>query len=395
MINIKNFKVSAVIPTFNSQNFIYNTLESLTNQTVELTEIIVVDDASTDQTRQIIEKFIMESKLNIKTLYLDENQGVSNARNIGINMSTSDWIMLLDSDDTIEPNLLEEYEKSLQTSIDVSSDQWVLVHSASRQINVDGDFLGGIQRFKQVMPKEIQGYEFIRNHVFVSGTIFLKDAYKKAGGFDNKLKYSEDWDLWLRMAGVGGFLYVDKPLVNVRRHGDNASSSINKMFEGELKVLQKYTKETIRKAIHKRELPYEQNEADFISILYRLGEWNLGFLKIEEIIKINNNCSPLLFLRGLYYINKREVDLAIEDFTKVLALEPNDGASRNNLGALLALNGRQEECIKMLESVVALYPNYNDAKQNLEYAKNDGELEFHKVKFTWRRLRDQLTEYIN
>ena len=99
----KNQKISVIIPTYNSSNFIQKTLESLASQTVLPEEIIIVDDGSEDNTVEIINKWAQYKKsLNIK-LKQNHHKGPGETRNIGIQLSKGDWISFLDSDDTWEP----------------------------------------------------------------------------------------------------------------------------------------------------------------------------------------------------------------------------------------------------------------------------------------------------
>ena len=97
-------KISVIIPTYNRANFLIKTINSILNQSVVVDEIIIVDDGSTDNTKEIL------SSLNIKYIY-QENNGVSSARNRGIVEATYDWIAFCDSDDIWHENKIEEQIK--------------------------------------------------------------------------------------------------------------------------------------------------------------------------------------------------------------------------------------------------------------------------------------------
>ena len=113
-------KISVIIPTYNSANFIEKTLESLISQTVLPEEIIIVDDGSKDNTVEIINKWAQNKKsLNIK-FKQNQHKGPGEARNIGIHLSTGDWISFLDSDDTWEPKKIYEVKKIIRNNINVN-----------------------------------------------------------------------------------------------------------------------------------------------------------------------------------------------------------------------------------------------------------------------------------
>ncbi len=110
----------------------------------------------------------------------------------------------------------------------------------------------------QVGPGEILGYQLTRNYILTSGVLIKKDYFLKTGGFNEEIRYFEDWDLWLRLARYGGFAYVDEPLVKIRRHGSNLSSKIGKMLGAERAVLKQYSIDFIKNAIFKRKLSFEK-----------------------------------------------------------------------------------------------------------------------------------------
>jgi len=100
-----NYKISTIIPVYNQEKHIEKALNSVINQTFKPYEIIIINDASTDKTQEKCKEFKM-SYNNIKIIDLKENQGVSNARNIGIDNATGDYIHFMDSDDVIEKDLI-------------------------------------------------------------------------------------------------------------------------------------------------------------------------------------------------------------------------------------------------------------------------------------------------
>lgn len=104
---------SIIIPMYNSEKFIDRAIQSLLNQTYKNFEIILVNDCSTDQTLLVCEKYI---KSNIKLLDLDNNLGVSNARNIGLQNAKGEYVLFLDSDDWLDRNTLYLLNENIKNS---------------------------------------------------------------------------------------------------------------------------------------------------------------------------------------------------------------------------------------------------------------------------------------
>lgn len=109
--------ISIIIPAYNAAKFLRRTIESVRNQSYLDKEIIVVDDCSKDETKLIMQEYEKEGL--IKAVYLNENKGVSNARNVGIDIAKGEYIMFIDADDLLLKNALEKY---MEASIKYDSD---------------------------------------------------------------------------------------------------------------------------------------------------------------------------------------------------------------------------------------------------------------------------------
>lgn len=379
-------KISVVIPVYNGEKYIAETIQSLLDQTKKANEIIVVNDGSTDKTKDVLENFSKESNLIFH--HFSENKGVAFTRNYGVSLSQGDWILFMDADDLAEPNLLEQYFNKLNES---DSDDWVLIHSAYQQIDEKGSLLKGVHRFKQVHSQDILGYQLLRNHVYLSGTLVKKDSFIKSSGFNLSLTHSEDWDLWLRLAAIGGYGYVDIPLFKVRRHGNNTSANIKGMLEGERKVLEQYDVEYIKQAIYKRSLPANENKVDFVNILYRMGKWDDGINILKTIIDRDPRImNKVWFLKGIYYYQIQEYSSARQSFTEALNYNAKDGASLNNLAVMHYLLNDSEKSVVILQKATELFPEFLDASYNLKEVKNQSGTN---LKVTMRQLRPVLIRY--
>ena len=100
-----NKKVSIIVPIYNASEYLSKSIESILNQSYENLEIILIDDASTDSSKEIIKKYALKDT-RIKPFYSEVNQGVSRTRNIGLKSVSGDYVFFMDSDDIIIKNAI-------------------------------------------------------------------------------------------------------------------------------------------------------------------------------------------------------------------------------------------------------------------------------------------------
>ncbi len=126
--------ISFIVPVFNSANTIDNTLQSILDQQTKLNyEIIVVDDGSTDNIDEILEKYCKESKI---LYYKKENSGVASTRNFGVKKAKGDYIIFVDSDDYISKSLLSDIEKYIKQEIDLIKWNSIFVDENKKKIKI-------------------------------------------------------------------------------------------------------------------------------------------------------------------------------------------------------------------------------------------------------------------
>ncbi|WP_052410156.1 glycosyltransferase family 2 protein [Paenibacillus durus] len=149
-------KLSVIIPAYNVETHIGNTLESLAEQTNKEFETIVVDDGSTDGTGQAVQDFIDRGKLSNCRLIRTKNGGVSAARNRGVEEALGDYVMFLDGDDHVDPALVESFVKAAEDGApDIICWKWLLVDENGKQIF---DFYRDIHG----LPEKMTGADALR-----------------------------------------------------------------------------------------------------------------------------------------------------------------------------------------------------------------------------------------
>ena len=213
--------VSVIIPCYNSEEWIDETLESVFNQSYQNFAIIIVDDGSTDSTKKVVDKYIRENRVRY---YYQENKGPAAARNLGIKKATSKYIAFLDSDD-----LWEEEKLAKQIQFLRKNPEYKLVLSNVTVINQNGELLK--QNFNQV-PKErteiIRSF-FLEKIVMNTPTIVAnREAVLEVGGFDEELSQREDHLFLMNMADKFKIKHFAECLVKRRiREGSISRNLVN------------------------------------------------------------------------------------------------------------------------------------------------------------------------
>ena len=210
--------VSVIIPTYNCEIYIAETLNSVLHQTFQDLELIVVDDGSTDRTRQIVASYGASVRLVTQA-----NSGVCAARNRGIQEAAGRYLCLMDHDDYWFPDKL-----ALQLEQMIRHPEVGLVYSTFAWWNPDSEGVfpdpGNYKDDSSTseIDEEFSGWIYhlllLDCWVLTSSALIRAEVFDKCGTFDESLPYSEDWDLWLRISREFPFIKLTKSLTLYRQH---------------------------------------------------------------------------------------------------------------------------------------------------------------------------------
>jgi glycosyltransferase involved in cell wall biosynthesis len=280
--------VSVVVPAYNVSQYIAEALDSIRAQTFKDYEIIVVNDGSpdTENLERVLEPYLPE------IVYLkQENRGLSGARNSGIRAARAPFIALLDGDDLWEPQFLDAMLSELQRdpALDV-------LYSDALYF---GDTPEAGRTYMELHPSlgevTVEAILTQRCNV-ISCIVARREIMLRAGLFDESLRSSEDFDMWLRILKAGGRInYLRQPLMRYRRHRASLSSDPVWMCRHILQVLDKA----------ERSLDLTDAERDALQQQQRRYGAELNF-----------NEGKRAFFSG-------DTKAAIESLTKANALSPN------------------------------------------------------------------------
>ncbi|MDO1451017.1 glycosyltransferase [Rhodocytophaga aerolata] len=284
-------KVSVIIPNYNHAKFLQKRIESVLNQTFTDFEVIIMDDCSTDDSREIIETYAQKDK-RIKLIFNPTNSGSTFKQwNKGVRLSKGKYIWLAESDDYADRNFLEVLVKKLDAHPKAALvfSQSYMVDEYSNNLGILTEVMNNISPYfpwqrdftlesKSVIASLFMDYNFIPN---ASAVLFKKSVFEQIGRADESYIQAGDWLMWLKFGLHSPICFSYPPLNFFRFHNNNVRSKTKKIQYYEyFKIMyfvykQKHLDSTVRtKAKHKM-------------LLYRKkcleNEKQIGLYKIYKI----------------------------------------------------------------------------------------------------------------
>jgi len=269
--------ISVVIPTYNPAQYLREALDSALSQTYGNREIIVVDDGSTDGTPKVLLPY-----LGHITYLRQANAGVSAARNTGIRAARGEWVAFLDDDDLWHP------DKIARQVAAAGGDSGCVASFTDRMELADDTVVQS--SVKQVAPQVRSGWIleelFHHNFICTSSVMVRRQTLLALGGFDESLRQSEDWHLWLRIAARHRWAFVDEVLVTHRARPSSLSTSIEGRLAGCRAALEKIVAEVPRLRPLERRIRATQLLSAGTKYYCR-GDYRLARAKLAEAIRTN------------------------------------------------------------------------------------------------------------
>lgn len=241
--NLKNnkFSVSAIIPNYNYERFLLQRLYSILYQKIKINEIIILDDCSTDNSRDLIDRIVKELKpyISIKKVYNSNNSGSAFKQwEKGLNIAKSDYVWIAEADDYCDKQMLKKLIKPLKRNNNI-----IISYCDTAFIDANGSVL-----LKSIVPEiDIMktghwnssyinnGQEEFKNYSFlnctlanVSSCIIKKGNYDKEFNLSGEYKQAGDWLFYVNIMHKGFIAYYNRPLNYYRVHGNNVSSVTKK-----------------------------------------------------------------------------------------------------------------------------------------------------------------------
>ena len=221
-------RATVVVATHNGQAFLERTLASVLAQTLQPIQVVVCDDGSTDGTPELLERWV-----DRVTVLRQHNRGVSAARNHGARLARGPYLAFLDHDDVWEPGLLERQTATLAARPEcglVYADSWI-IDDADRVHGTRARFLD--YREGDVFAELLRG-----NFIPIETAVMPTAVFRALGGFDERLRFLEDYELYLRLAARHPVAFQPEPLARYRIHEHNLSHQRRALLEEWVAVLE-------------------------------------------------------------------------------------------------------------------------------------------------------------
>lgn len=220
--------ISVVVPVYNGEKTIKETLESVLKQTFTNFELIIINDGSHDKTLEVISS-IKDNRLQV---YSYPNAGLAASRNRGITRANAEYISFIDADDLWIPDKLESQFNALKTHPEAA-----VAYSWTDYIDEHSQFLGKGSHITvngNIYPHLLLT-DILENG---SNPLIRKQAFSEVGNFDESLHAAEDWDMFLRLASRYHFIAVSSPQVLYRISSNSMSANVLQQERESLKVIE-------------------------------------------------------------------------------------------------------------------------------------------------------------
>jgi glycosyltransferase involved in cell wall biosynthesis len=229
-------KVSVVLPNYNYARYLDERIQSLLNQTYNDFELIIVDDASTDNSLEVISKYTEDKR--VKTQFFTQNSGLPYKRwNDGAALAEGEYILFAGADDTCAPTLLEKLVEKLDANSNVG-----IAYTQSLEIDSQGKLIRCLKVHTDDLDKERWSNDFVNNgrneccYLIVknvipnaSAVLMRREKFEEVGRFDEKLRLVADWMLWAKILFTSDVAFIAEPLNSWRTHHQTVRSNSQKV----------------------------------------------------------------------------------------------------------------------------------------------------------------------
>jgi glycosyltransferase involved in cell wall biosynthesis len=282
--------VSVIIPAYNSAEWIGRAIQSVLAQSRPVDEIIVVDDASTDNLREAVQA-------PVRYVRHEYNRGVSAARNTGARMAAGDYLAFLDADDAMVPDAIEKMLHAAETT----GTSWCITDTY-RIVK------GEVSVWRCDPSHEDPLVAILTSDFVMRGMFFRRTVFEDIGMYDETLRTREDWEIFIRMIDAGKrYCYLAEPLYQYyRREGSLSTGHLETILVCTKRVLDKH---------HRRIAPRGEdfNQA-WATALWLLGRrnWELNhrfmaaWYGLRSVLRERSFRQPRRFLKGIIGFRGRD-----------------------------------------------------------------------------------------
>lgn len=297
-------KISVVMSVYNGEKYLKEAVESILNQSFDDFEFIIINDASTDSSLQILESY-KDSRINI--INNGKNIGLTKSLNKGVGLAKGKYIARMDSDDISEESRFEiEYSKLEQNP------QITVVGSNVQHIDSEGNELE-VVKYPETQEEHI-GNIFFANTLVHSTTMFRKLNFDNVGGYNEEFYKAQDYDLWFKLLNDGGVLFnIQKSLLKYRLHNESISIKYSKeQDKNAQKILADAFNTILKINVKSREIDYLRH----VKVLNPIQSYLIYNFFIKSNIAFRKKFSDYPFAQDIFAHNS--LNLIKEERYKIL-----------------------------------------------------------------------------
>ena len=266
--------ISVYITNFNYGKFIREAIESVLKQTYKNFELIIIDDGSSDNSKEIIKEYILNKKVRV---IFQSNKGLNASNNVAIRASKGNFILRLDADDYLDKNALLVLYNDIKRSKKIA-----LTFSDYFTVDTEGKIL-----------KLSHRHDFSKKNLLLDQpahgacSLIRKQALIQVGGYSEEISCQDGWDVWLKIINLYNVSNINLPLFFYRKHGKNLTNNSQKLFNARKKIYSNIVKTKKQKILNTIAIipvrGSKINEKE--NILKKLGDKPIICWTIDEVLK--------------------------------------------------------------------------------------------------------------
>ncbi len=275
--------MSVIVLCYNQGQYVLKTLESVKAQTYKTTQLVIIDDCSSDDSVATIERWLHENGMDCTFIRHQKNLGICKSLNDALAAANGKYVSMVASDDLWLPDKVAKQVEVMESE----PEQVGVLYSDAFQIDKDGQplpdmFIGAHRKLPEMPQGQILNTLLEGNFIPAMTTLIRRSCYDVVGFYDEQLPW-EDWDMWLRLARHYSFLYSPIPSAKYRRHEKSLSRSNQVvMLKGAIKTClkqfdlghlnEKQKSSLVGMLLHLSEELYRRSVTDSRDLLFALSQ---------------------------------------------------------------------------------------------------------------------------
>lgn len=298
--------VTIYITNFNYSEYIEKSIKSALDQTYKNLEIIIVDDNSTDNSKDLLNKYIKHPKIRI--IFNKKNLGLLKSSNIAIKASNGEYIMRLDADDYLDKKIIEIFVKKIKKKPKVA-----MVYADYYEVNSLGTKLNSVKQISLNSKNSIKD-----RPILAACCLFRKDALFSVNLYDENFSRQDGYDIWYKLINSYDFEHIKKYLFYYRKHEKSLTKNKISLYKARSLILNKIAKKDNKKKNILIVVPVRDQKIEKKNYLKKVNGKPILFHTIDECLKLKGRVKTIFSSsdKNLINISKKKYQSKIIYFLR-------------------------------------------------------------------------------